>query len=798
MYERIERLRRRCQIDRYPICIEKLRITLDVLEQYKNESVVLQRARMLEAYVERMPIAIGEDELLVGIGASKPMGLEIDPSYGIWTQEEIDSLKADGYSIDPADEAELQELNRRFDPVTMIGKEGEVFYQLPRFTALFQTGVVLPPWKPVKSRNGVGGGYAQSGLGLGPSLTLEADDISRPIREGTDAMIERCRRAQRELHFDRADSLERFRGYEAMIISLRALGRLGERYAALAAEMAGREPDPVRRTELEQIAEICARVPRKPAHSFREAMQAFWFTFLLHCPCTTVAAGRFDQYMYPYYAADKEAGRISDEEVIELLCCLRMKDMEINRTSGKMMRQSQSGMAKWHNFIIGGQKADGTDASNELSYLLLEAARVSGVPHPTITLRVFEGTPSALIEKGIEVAAAGLGMPAFIGDDSYMATLTDLGISREDASEYVISGCLDLNLPGRSRTGPIPMIIMPMILDLLRTNGENPKTGELCTLPTGDFRLFETWEEFLSAWHRQLEYIVAVTAERSNLELALYRELLPDPLRAALMADGLESGRMVFDNASILYENGAIMTPVGMVNVGNSFAAMKKLIFEEHKYTMAQLDDALCADWAGYETMRRDFLNAPKYGNGIRWVDQLVADCYREFFEVVSGQMTIYDAPNRCSAISITSHQPGGAMTGATPDGRKAGEILADGSMSPMHGTDRAGPLAVLTSAMTIDQDAYQATLLNMKFSTAALSSREARVKLGTMIRTYLTHGGKHIQFNVVDDALLRRAMAHPEEHRDLIVRIAGYSTYFVQLSKVMQQEVIDRSSLTL
>lgn len=798
MNQRIDRLRQRCQVDRYPICIEKFRISLDVLEQYKNESVILQRARMLEAYVERMPIAIGSDELLVGIGASKPMGLEIDPSYGIWTQDEIDSLKEDGFFIDPSDEAELQELNRRFDPVTMIGKEGRVFYQIPRFTALFQSGVVLPPWKPTPGKNGVGGGYAQSGLGLGPSLTLEADDISLPLREGTDALVERCRKAQQELSFTEADSLDRFRGYEAMIISLNALGRLGERYAQLAQDMARSETDPIRRRELEEIAQICSRVPRKKAETFREAMQAFWFTFLLHCPCTTIAAGRFDQYMYPYYQSDIAAGRITDEEVLELLCCLRMKDMEINRTSGKIMRQSQAGMAKWHNFIIGGQKPDGSDASNELSYLLLEAARLSRVPHHTITLRVFEGTPEALIRKGIEVARTGLGMPAFIGDPSYMATVMDLGVSKEEASEYVISGCLDLNLPGKSRTGPIPMIIMPMILDLVRGNGHSLKTGQLCTLPTGDFSSFQTWEEFHAAWHEQLRYIISVTAERSNLELALYRELLPDPLRAALMDRGLETGRMVFDSDAILYENGAIMTPVGMVNVGDSFAAIKSLVFEQEKYTLSQLNAALTANWEGFEAMRRDFLAAPKYGNGDAYVDTLVADLYREFAQLLSETTTIYGAPNRGSAISITSHQPGGAMTLATPDGRRSGEILADGSMSPMHGMDQKGPLAVLKSAMTIDQGPYQATLLNMKFSPSVMDTPEAAGKLASLIRTYLTHGGKHIQFNVVDDALLRDAMAHPHQHRDLIVRIAGYSAYFVQLSHTMQQEVLDRSSLGL
>ena len=798
MYERIKRLRERCHLDTYPICIEKFKITLDVLDQYKNESVILKRARMMEAYVDRMPIAIQEDELLVGIGASKPMGLEIDPSYGIWTQDEIDSLKEDGFTIDPADEKELQELNERFDPVTLIGEEGKVLYEVPRFTALFPSGVVLPPWKPVKGKNGVGGGYAQTGLGVGPSLTLEADDISLPIRYGTDELVRRCEEAKANLHFTDIDSLERFRGYEAMIIALKALGHLGERYAELAFEMAKKEDRPERKAELLEIAEICRHVPRQPARNFREAMQAFWFVFLMHCPCSTIAAGRFDQYMYPYYKADIDAGAITDEEVIELLCCLRMKDMEINRTSGKMMRQSQSGLAKWHNFIIGGQKKDGSDASNELSYLLLEAARIAQVPHHTITLRVFEGTPESLIMKGIELAKTGIGMPAFISDKSYIKTLEDAGVSIEDAREYVVSGCLDLNVPGKSRTGTCPMIIMPKIFDIMRANGVDTKTGNLCTLETGEFAEFKTWEDFHDAWHKQLEYIVAVSSERSNLELNLYRELLPDPLRSALMEQGIESGRMVFDNRNLVYDNGGIIVPVGAVNVGDSFTAVKKLIFDEKKYTMAQLKDALDNNWEGYEQMRQDFLKAPKYGNNIPEADRMVADVYKELADLIHAQNTIYGVPNRGSAISITSHQPGGAMTGATPDGRKAGEILADGSMSPMHGVDTEGPLAILNSAMNVDQDAYQATLLNMKFDPSTVATEEACKKLAAMIRVYLTNGGKHVQFNIVNTDVLKDAYEFPNKHRDLIVRIAGFSTYFVQLSRVMQQEVIDRNEQKL
>ncbi len=242
------------------------------------------------------------------------------------------------------------------------------------------------------------------------------------------------------------------------------------------------------------------------------------------------------------------------------------------------------------------------------------------------------------------------------------------------------------------------------------------------------------------------------------------------------------------------FENGAVLGAVGGVNMGNGLYAIQKLVFEEKKYTMARLLEALDADWVGFEEMRREFQTQPKYGNGIREVDETVAEVYRRFAEACLSLPCVYGDTLKPNAISISAHQPGGALTGATPDGRKGGEILADASLSPDHGQDVSGPLAVFRSAMTVDQDAYQGTLMNMKFLPSALSSREDLEKLSSVVKTYLTHGGKHIQFNVVDRAQLEDAKAHPEKHGDLVVRVAGYSAYFTRLPASIQDEVIDRS----
>ena len=796
MYERIERMKPRYLVDHYPICIEKYRIYADVVEQNRNDPPAVQRGKVFNAWMNRMPIDIADDELIVGIGASKPMGLEIDPNYGIWTQDEIDSLVEDGYLIDEQDQKDLQELNRKHNPATQMGMQGDIYYEQAdeHIIKLLKCGLVLPPWKDKAAGKGVGGGYAQSGLGLGPSLVLLCVDYEKLLKNGTLALIDQCKKLQSELKFFDAESIDKFRYYQGVILCLEGMNTLARRYSALAAEKAAAQADPVRKAELEQISAICAKVPMYPAETFREAMQCFWFQMLCLSPSTTLPGGRFDQIMFPYYKADLDAGRITKEEATELLCLLRLKDMELNRTSGKNNRKKNAGFAKWHNFLIGGVKADGTDATNELSYMILDAALITRTPHHTITLCIAESTPMDLIMKGVECQVAGLSMPAFISDESYTRFFTMHGVPIEDAREYAITGCLDANLPGKSRTGPVPMTIMSVIFDLMRHNGINPKTGEQAGIATGDFTKFESFEELWQAWEKQFRYCIGVVGERNNVELKITQEILIDPLRSALMQNGIESGTDIWKRHDIPFDNTASVCTIGMVNVGDSLTAIKKLVFDDKKYTMQALYDALEADWVGYEAMQKDFLAAPKFGNNDPYADEIVARCYKLFTDFVPTLPTITGGITVPCGISITSHQPGGLLTGATPDGRKAGTLLADGTMSPMQGRDVNGPVAVMSSALKVDQDPFQATLLNMKFDPNNLKTDADKQKLANLIRTYVRNGGKHVQFNVVTQQTLIDAHEHPENHRELMIRIAGYSAYFVQLNQQMQTEVINRN----
>ena len=791
MNDRLRQLKAALAVERYPLCIEKLKIVLDTLQATQDQPQTWRRALCLAHVLERMPIFIEPGELIVGNGASQPMGVEIDAEYGRWSAEEIDLLEEDGFTISLEDERTLQALYQRYAPRTLVSAVGEIVGDDERLWPFMRSGVVLPPWK--NRTEGSGGGYAQSGLGLGPGFYLMGVDIDQVIHGGVNRLIDA---AQAELTTMRANDpkdASKACYLESVIRVHRALVDYAGRFAGLAAEMARDEPDARRRGELEAIAASCRQVPAHPARSFREGLQAFWFLFLVINPSPTAAAGRFDQILYPLYRDDVAAGRLSRDEAIEWLACLRVKDMQLNRVSGASNRKKNAGLAKWHNWTIGGQTPDGRDATNELSYLVLEAALAIPVPHHTITLRVHEGTPDALMIKALEVVRTGLGLPAFVGDASYIRYFVGHGVPIEQARDYILTGCLDANLPTRSRTSAIGMFIAPLVFEIFLHDGVDPNTGLQVGPKVRDLNTLATFDELLIAFKQHLAHFMALAAEKNNIELAVLRDLFPDPLRSSLMHDGIRVGRDVLDR-TMPFENGAVLNPVGMVNVADSLAAIKRLVYDQRRCTLAELRAALDADWAGHEGLRDLCLAAPKFGNGDAFVDAIAGDLYKFWADTTATFGTLYGAMHKPTAISITSHQPGGALTGATPDGRRARAIFADGTMSPMQGADTHGPTRILASAMAIDQDPYQATLLNMKLHPSALRTDADLRKLASLIHTYFAEGGKHVQFNIVDRATLIEAQQHPDRHRDLAVRVAGYSAYFVQLGKAMQDEVIRRT----
>ena len=797
MTDRIARMLEKAVNAPISLGIEKIKIALKTLEHTTGLSNFAARSELLASYLRELSVCIPEDDLIAGTGSSYFNGAELDYETGVWTKSELDSLFHDCpgmYYISPEDEAELVALEEQLDKAWSNTHHfgTELTWDNDRLRPFLKSGVTMPV---IKERNS-GKTYpiGQTGIGVGPGATLCCLEYERVLNEGARALIDEAKEC---LKNERCITEEAYRKHEYWTCAVKIL-EAWISYAHRCADEADRQAaectDPARKAELVRMAEACRRVPEYPARTFYEAIQAFWFTFLAHCS-NTMAGGRIDQFLYPFYKRDKEAGILTDEQALELIENIRVKTASFHTVKGSLKRGNHSGNARWHNFIIGGCDAQGNDASNELTMMFMQSALELKVPHHTITLRVGEYTPLEVVKKGVEVVAAGVGMPAFVSDKSYIGFFTNLGYAVEDARNYAICGCLDAVIPGLTRTQGVIFYNQPQVMDIFLHNGYCRFTGEEIGLKTGDPCDFPDYDSFVEGFYKQHLYFMELACERMCIGSAGRSFASSDPFRSLLLHDGIKCGIPMESRRFEPFDNSDAVMAVGGANIANGLAAIKKLIYEEKKYTMRQLIDALDADWEGYEEMRADFLKAPKYGNNDDYVDSIITDLYTRFAKEAALFPNAHGDHCVPSGISISAHQPSGKCVPASPDGRKAWEILADGMISPQQGTDYCGPLAVFQSAMKIPQDDYQATLFNMKFTPSALKTDADKMKLATVVKTYLTHGGKQIQFSVVARETLEKAQADPAQYKNVIVRVAGYSAYFVTLTNMMQNEIISRTT---
>ena len=794
MRDRVKRIWDAQQIDHLPICSERMRIIVESYKRNAGWSMILQKAQATADYLDQRTIFIQPDELIVGNVASKPYGMEARATSSTWPDEDLDILLS-GELVTMTDED--RKILRSYDDFfagkgrTMEEWQGAC-YDDERLWPFIHRGFLCPGWANKDKGRGFGAAGDCWGTSNGPML-INVPDYALVINKGYRWVVEEAKKELSNLRYYSAEDFHRAEFYRATIIAFEAMIRSANRYGNLAEKMAAEEKDPTRKAELLQIAETCHWVPEHPARTFREGVQAFWFYWIMIASATT-PGGRFDQYMYPLYQADIAAGRMTREDALELLECLRLKIMELNIVlGGAKQRQKQAGMARWHNFIIGGCDENGKECSNELSHLLLDAALEVRTPHPTMTVRVSKDTPPELMLHALQVVRAGTGMPSFISEDQYINVICREGVDIREARNFAIAGCLDVHLPGRSRNHAFGMFLMPSVVELTMHNGVAPTSGAQIGEKTGEFADFKTFEEFYDAFKKQLTKLVGMVCEEHNILLMVAREKFPDVVSSALYHDGLKLGLDGL-NRRMMFENAACLNCVGMANAGDELAAIKKLVFDDKVITAKQLIEAIDANWEGYEEIRKMCLSAPKYGNNIDYVDNICAQLWADTEKIARQYKTIFDAPLLISGVSISAHAPGGASVGATPEGRYAGETFADGSTSPEQGKDTNGPLAVFQSAMKLDQTKFQATLMNMKFTPSALKTDSDLMKLSSMIMTYLNNGGKQVQFNVVDQETLKDAKEHAENHRDLIVRVAGYSAYFVNLTDRVQDEIIART----
>jgi pyruvate formate-lyase/glycerol dehydratase family glycyl radical enzyme len=790
----MEELMNKVRREHFPLCVQKSQLTTEIYRQTEGEPESLRQAKAFAHVLENIPIWIDEEELIAGYAASKPWGVEIDPFLGPIDVELLKGLEQEGVVvIDEKDWPAIREVAEYWRKRNWQYRTWQLADE--RLWEFLQVGIWLPP---MRSRTEGVGAYAGSGLGIYHGLHLAVLDYERVLNHGLNSIIDEAEEELKNIRFFGRDDVEKRLFLEAVIIAFKAINHFANRLADLAEAKAGTEANLERREQLQRITETCRWVPANAARSFYEALQCFWLIYLVCNPSPTIGVGRFDQYMYPFYRKDKEMGRITDEEVVRLLCELRIKDMELVRVALRPEKRMQhAGMAKWHNMLIGGVTSNGQDATNELTYLILEAAKRLMTPHHTITLRVHEGTPEELMIKALEVVKTGVGMPAFVGDRSYIEFLLSKGVPLSVARNYALGGCLDVALPGLMRIVGASFFVAPKVLEIFLNDGVDPRTG----LEVGPFKVdldkLQTYVEFTDALKEYLAHFVGLWAEEANLNAAVRSELAKHVVEAALMTNGIKVGKSFFER-EMPYEINSVLLPVGMINVADSLATIKKLVFEEKKITMEQLKEAVKANWEGYEELRRMCLEAPKYGNDDDYADLIAKDLYLFLAKTITKFDYVLGGKHQPGGISISSMWAGGAITGATPDGRYAGEVLADGSMSPMRGRDTNGPTAIIKSASKIDQALYASTLLNMKFHPSTFGNTEDLKKLATLIKTYFSLGGKHVQFNVVSREMLLEAQNQPESYSDLVVRVAGYSAYFVQLGKGVQDEIIARTELSI
>jgi pyruvate formate-lyase/glycerol dehydratase family glycyl radical enzyme len=790
----MEELMKKVRREHFPVCVQKAQLITEIYRQTEGEPESLRQAKAFAHVLENIPIWIDDEELIAGHAASKPWGVEIDPFLGPLDVEMLKELEQEGvFVIGKEDWSAIAEVAEYWRTRNWQYEAWQLADE--RLWEFLQVGIWLPP---MRSRTEGIGTYAGAGLGIYHGLHLSVLDYEKVLSHGLNGLIDAAEEELQSVRFLGRDDVEKRRFLQAVIIALKAINHFAGRLADIAEAKAGIEANPQQKERLRRIAETCRWVPAKPARSFHEALQCFWLIYLVCNPSPTIGMGRFDQYMYPSYRKDKEMGRITDEEVITLLCELRAKDMELVRVALRAEKRMQhAGMAKWHNMVIGGLTSNGQDATNELTYLILEAAKRLTTPHHTVTLRVHEGTPEELMMKALEVVKTGVGMPAFVGDRSYIEFLLTKGVPLSVARNYALGGCLDVALPGVMRIVEASFFVVPKVLEIFLNDGVDPRTGLEIGPFKADLDKFATYMEFRDALEEYLAHFIGLWAETANLLTTVRSELMKHVVEATLMTDGIKAGKSFFER-KMPYEINSVLLPVGMINAADSLAAIKKLVFEEKRITIEQLKKAMQANWEGYEELQRMCLEAPKYGNDDDYADVIAKDLYRFLAETITKFDYVLGGKHQPGGISISSMWAGGAITGATPDGRYAAEVLADGSMSPMRGRDTEGPTAIMKSASKIDQALYASTLLNMKFHPSTLGNTEDLKKLAALIKTYFSLGGKHVQFNVVSREMLLEAQEHPENHSDLVVRVAGYSAYFVQLGKRVQDEIIARTELSI
>jgi pyruvate formate-lyase/glycerol dehydratase family glycyl radical enzyme len=765
------------------LCTERGRLITESYKQTEGEWPALRKAKALAAILDQVSISIGALELIVGNATSKLRGSAILPELAAqWLLEGANEIS-----------------DRPFDRFAPVGEKEKA--ELRELLPYWQGKALSDMWwkrMPADKQgflmNGVMGGTVM--CVNGHYMGHLAVDFEKVLTKGLGGIREEIDQALDQLDPADPDDFEKRPFLEAARITMEAAARFAQRYAQLAEDMAAAEPDPVRKAELTEIAEVCRRVPEHPARTFYEALQSMcfvWIVLMLEGWGYGLSLGRADQYLYPFYERDLAAGTLNAEEAEALIGLLYIKANSTVTVTDSMAAAVFGGFPQTVNVILGGVTPQGDDAVNALSYLFLEADRKVGLSENDLVIRIHSKNPKEWVEKACEVAKTLKGKLKFMSDETCIQQLVDDGHPLEWARDYIITGCNSPSIPGRSFDLPGGMFNLPLMLELALNDGKARLSGQQIGPHTGNPRGFRSYDDVWNAYKEQVEALVPNAVLYRNSDRLLYAQQAPTPFTSTLFEGPIEKGRDIAAGGTSPYARCAISFS-GAPDVGDALAAVKKAVFEDKKITIDQLVTALEKNFEGEEAVLHVLQGCPKFGNDDDYVDSIVNEVLMHGREQVVRHKGACGTKFNVAAAAVTANVALGMAVGALPDGRKAGEPLSEGGLSPHQGRNVSGPIASFRSVAKIENvKLTNGSVFNMRFSPGALKDALSISKLASMVRTFLETGGFFVQFNIVDTATLRAAQREPEKYRDLLVRVATYSSYFVELSPMLQEDVIRR-----
>ena len=781
MNERIRHLRQQNFDTPTTLSIERALIeTAFYKENYGTMPVAILRARNFYEICKKKTIYIGNEELIVGERGPLPKAVPTFPELTCHSVEDLHTLnerELQRYTISQEDidtyEREVipywQGKTQRERIFNHVSKEWEEAYHAGVFTEFME--------QRAAGHTAMDGKMYHEGL-----LDIKAR-IEKRISELDYIYDPEATDKQQEL--------------EAMAISCDAAILFAERHAALAEEKAAKEQDPQRKKELEKIADVCRWVPAHAPRDLWEAIQMYW---LVHLGTVTelngwdsMNPGHIDQHLWPFYQKGIEDGTLTRDKAKELLSCLWIKFNNQPAPPKVGVTALESGTYNdFTNINIGGVDRNGESATNDLSYMILEIQEELHELQPGLSIHIAQNTPDEFLLEGIKVIRQGHGYPSIFNPDTYVQEMVRAGKTIEDAREGGCSGCIEVGAFGKEAYLLTGYLNTPKILEITLNNGIDPQTGKKLGLDTGDPRTFKTFEELYEAWHKQMVYFVNLKLSVNNYIERMFSLYAPATFLSLYIDDCIEKGKDYYSGGARY--NTTYIQCTGLGTITDCFTTLKKHVFEDKRYTMEEMLDACASNWEDGEKMRQYIRNhTPFFGNDDAYADTIAVRVYDDLVKAIEGRPNTRGGKTQLNMLSTTCHNYFGSVCGATPNGRFAHFAISDGT-SPAHGSDSHGPTAVIKSLGKLDQTKSGGTLLNVRFVPQLLKREEDQKKLASLIRTYFKFGGHHIQFNIVDTATLHDAQKHPEEYRDLLVRVAGYSDYFNDMTEQLQNEIIART----